>query len=124
MEDLRTVLLITLSILVVAVAYRRFKQYVMLHHGPAPRHLELLAVEVMYHPARLRVHVSMPAQGTLAAAMLSQAHQPLLAWPDADVAQGEHVLELPLGEDLEGPYFLHLSSATQRMERRFIVRRA
>jgi hypothetical protein len=123
-DNLRTTLLITLSILVVVILARRYKQYVQRKHGPAPRHFELVAVEVMYHPVQLRVQVSMPAAGEIAPALLSEHHAPVHAWDPVRVQQGEQVLELPLAESADGVFYLELVSATQRMERRFIVRRA
>lgn len=124
MEDIRTTLLITLSVLVVVVAYRRFKQYVKLRHAPVPQHVELVALEVGYHPPLLRAQVSMPAAGEIFPAMLSPVHAPLRSWPAMQVGKGEHVLELPLAEDVDGPYFFEIATATQRTERKFTVRRA
>lgn len=119
LDDLRTALLISLSILLVAVLYKRFRRAVMLRDLPAPMHAELVRVEVMYHPSRLRVHLSVPMEQEIHPAMLSEAHTPLHRWPSRRVARGEHVLELDLAGHGDGLYFFELSTATQRTERRF-----
>lgn len=124
LEDIRTFLLISLSILVVVAAYKRFKQYVQLHHAPVPQHVELAALEVMYHPSLLRVELAMPASGEVFPAMLSGHHAPLHAWPAMQLSKGTHVLELPLDGELEGHYFFEIATGTQRTERRFTVRPA
>ena len=124
LDDLRTVLLITLPILVVGAAYRWFKQHVRLHHTPVPKHVELVALEVMYHPAKLRVELSMPGAGEVFPAMFSHRHATLHAWPPMQMAPGDHVLELPLEGELDGPYFFEIATGTQRTERRFTVRKA
>lgn len=123
-ENIRTTLIITLSILVVVLAVRRFRQYVKRYHTPVPQQMELLAIEVAYHPMVLRVQVSMPREEELWMAMLSDRHAPHSSWPSVRLAKGDHVLELPLHEDADGIYFFELASPTQRTERRFIVRRA
>ncbi len=123
-DDIRTVLLITLAVLVVVVAFRRFRQYVQLKHAPVPQHVELRALEVMYHPPRLRVQLSMPFPTEILPAMLNQAHLPLLVWPAVQAAKGELVLELPLPLEGEGSFFFEIATSTQRTERRFIVRHA
>lgn len=123
-ENIRTTLIITLSILVVVLAARRFRQYVKRHHTPVPQQMELLAIEVAYHPMILRVQVSVPMEEELVLAMLSDTHAPHAAWPTVRLTKGEHVLELPLHEDADGTYFFELASRTQRTERRFIVRKA
>lgn len=121
-ESLRTALLITLAILVAVILYRRIKRYYRVHHMPIPRHMDLLAVEVMYHPPVLRVHIAMPAPGEVFPAMLSDAHAPLAKWPSEALGQGTHVLELPLQEGVEGHFFFEIATATQRTERKFTVR--
>ncbi|MCB0772718.1 MAG: hypothetical protein KJZ58_02415 [Flavobacteriales bacterium] len=123
-ETVRTTLLITLSILVLILLYRRFRQYLRLHHLPVPQHVELRAVEVMYHPLQLRVHLHLPRPEEVAPAMLSTAHAHLHAWPTVRLERGEHVLELPLDEGLDGAYYVEVGTSTQRTERRFIIRQA
>lgn len=123
-ENIRTTLIVTLSILVVIMAVRRFKRYIKMHHMPVPQHVELVAVEVMYHPPKLRVQVTMPAAEEVFPAMLSQEHAPLSSWPAVQVAKGDHVFELPLQADAEGIYFFEIATSSQRTERRFIVHQA
>lgn len=124
LENIRTTLIITLSILVVVLAVRRFRQYVKRHHTPVPQQMELLAIEVAYHPMMLRVQVSVPQDEELLLMMLSEVHAPHSSWPSVRLAKGAHVLELPLNEDADGIYFFELASPTQRTERRFIVRKS
>lgn len=119
LDNLRTALLISLSILLVVVLYKRFKRAVMARERPAPLHAELLLVEVMYHPARLRVHLSVPSAQEIHPVLLSDAHAPLHRWPSRQVAPGEHVLELELDGRGDGAYYFELATATQRTERRF-----
>ena len=122
-ENIRTTLIITLSILMVIMAVRRFKRYIKMHHTPVPQHVELVTVEVMYHPSQLRVQVSMPAAEEVFPAMLSHEHAPLRTWPAVQVSKGDHTFELPLSEDTDGTYFFEIATSSQRTERKFIVRR-
>ncbi len=124
LEEIRTFLLISLSILVVVVAYKRFRQYVQLHHAPIPQHVELVKLEVMYHPHLLRVELSIPVPGEVFPAMLSHRHALLHSWPAVQMAMGDHVLELPLEGELDGHYYFQIATGTQRTERRFTVRRS
>lgn len=124
LETFRTALLITLSLLVVIILFRRFKKYWRQHHMPVPRHMELLALEVMYHPLLLRIAVSVPAEVELHPALLSAGHERLHAWPAQRLGQGEHVLELPLDPGANGAYVFEIATGTQRTERRFMVRPA
>ena len=59
-ENVRLTLLLSLTILVVALLWRRFKRNVMARDLPAPLHAELLGLQVAYHPARLHVEVLVP----------------------------------------------------------------
>ena len=123
-EDFRLALLITLAILVGYILTRRFKNYIRIHHMPIPQHVELLHVEVMYHPSMLRVQVNMPRPEEVFPAMLTQGHAPLRSWPAVRMEKGDHVLELPLETETEGIYFFEIATSTQRTERRFTVRPA
>ena len=122
LSDIRLTLLISLTVLVIVLLFKWFKRRVMMHDLPTPIHAELVSVEVMYHPLMLRVEVSMPKKEELFPAMLTDAHQPLHNWPVLAVEQGSHTLELPLGPTVSGTYYLELATASQRTERRFIVR--
>lgn len=124
LEDFRLTLLITLSILVVVIVVRRVKQYIRTHHMPVQQHVELQAVEVMYHPVQLRVQMNMPHAEEVFPAMLTHTHAPVRSWPAVRMEQGEQVLELPLEAGTEGTFFFEIATATQRTERRFIVRQA
>lgn len=123
-DNIRITLIVTLSILVVVMLVRRFLHYVKRYHTPVPQQMELLAIEVAYHPLTLRVQVSVPLDEELFLAMLSELHAPHSSWPSVRLTKGDHILELPMNDDVDGIYFLELTSPTQRTERRFIVRKA
>lgn len=122
-ESIRTALLITLSILVVVIVVRRFRQYVRIHLHPVPQQVHLRAVEVMYHPLRLRIALHLPAAEAVSPALLGQDHSLLRTWPAKHLQAGDHALELPMEEVPEGHYSIELATGTQRTERRFTVRR-
>lgn len=122
-ESIRTALLITLSILVVVIVVRRFKLYVRTHLQPVPQQVHLKAVEVMYHPLRLRIAFHLPAAEAVSPALLGHGHARLRQWPTALLEAGDHALELPMEEVPEGHYSIELATGSQRTERRFTVRR-
>ena len=119
---LRLTLLISLSILFIVLLYRRFKERVVARDLPARQHAELIALEVMYHPARLRVEVIVPNEQELFPAMLTPAHAALHAWPSGFFSKGRHVMELSLNGYGEGEYFFELGTSSQRTVRKFNVR--
>ncbi len=122
LENIRSILLITLSILLVAVLYRRFRLHVVAQHMPVRRHAELTGLLVAYHPARLRVEVKVPAEQAVRMVMLDADHRELHAWPAIELAAGGHTVELELPTDRTGTHFLELRTDTQRTVRQFIVR--
>jgi hypothetical protein len=122
--NLRTALLITLSILLVAVLWRKFRLRVLANDMPAPLHAELLALELVYHPARLHVVIHVPEPQTIGTAVLDHAHRSLHQWNDLRLVPGEHSMELTLPDLSDGTYFLALTTATQRTERQFRLQRA
>ena len=121
-DTLRTTLLITLALLVVAVAIRRYKQYILEKHTPVPRHAELLNVEVMYHPLRVRVEVRLPKEEEVFPAVLAADHSEFEKWPAMRLAAGSHNIEFQLSPEADGVLHFELGSSTQRTERRFTVR--
>ncbi len=116
---LRTALLITLSILLVVLAFRRFRQWVLVKDLPAINHAELLSLDVHYHPARLRFLVKMPQGELLQMALLDTAHVPFHTYHDEQLPNGTHELYRELPEMSDGFYFLEVRSATQRTVRGF-----
>lgn len=124
LATLRTVLLITLSIAVVVLAARRFRRWVLLRDMPAILHAEVLALEVMYHPARLRLEVKVPRQQRIHATLLDPHHTALHQWDDATLAPGTHTMELALPPLADGDHVLEVSTATQRTFRTFRLRTA
>lgn len=121
---LRNALLITLSITLVMVLYRRFRLAVLARHMPAPMHAELVDLLVEYHPVRLRVTVKVPSQQLLTMRVLNAEHQGLHAWSGERHGPGEVVLTRDLPPLPDGLYHLELSTATQRTERMFRLQQA
>lgn len=121
---LRNALLITLSITLVLVLYRRFRLAVLARQMPAPMHAELVDLLVEYHPARLRVTVKVPTQQQLSMRLLDADHKGVHEWPAERQGPGEVVLlrDMPVLPD--GIFYLELSTATQRTERMFRLQQA
>ncbi len=119
LENLRTALLITLSVLLVIVLFQRFRRRVLARDMPAPLHAELLSLTVAYHPARLLVEVHVPQPQRLATALIHADGMPLHPWPDSSLAAGTHRFELPLPDLEPGSYHFELRTSTQRTVRRF-----
>lgn len=124
MDNLRLTLLITLSILFVAMLWKRFKQRTMANDLPAPSHAEVLSLHVLYHPERLRVQVKVPSVQELVPAVLNDRHAQQFVWPSVRAEKGSHVLELPLSALADGDHFFELCTDTQRTVRRFRLLRS
>jgi hypothetical protein len=118
-ENLRLTLLISLVLLLVAVLWRRFKRKVIAEDLPAPQHAELTDLQVAYHPARLRVEVSMPSRQELHPGLVDRDHNPLHGWSKVILAPGTHVIELELPVLADGEHFFQLATSTQRTVRVF-----
>jgi hypothetical protein len=124
MERIRLTLLISLSILFLVMLWKRFKQRTMAQELPAPSHAELISLQVLYHPERLRVHVKVPSVQDLTPAVLDRQHVQVFTWPSVQAGKGAHVFELPLDALADGEHFFELGTATQRTVRRFRLMRA
>lgn len=124
LDILRIALLITLPITLVAVLWRKFKQRTLRNDMPAPSHAELLGLEVAYHPARLKVWVRTPANETIGTALLNADHREIHAWEPQSIPPGEQWIERPVESQADGRYYFELSTATQRTERLFHLRRS
>lgn len=122
-DSLRTTLLISLSLLAVYLLARRFKQMVLAKDLPVVLHAELLALQVMYHPDRLRIEVKVPRTEALFPAMLSHDHTRIMSWPSTGPLQGTHTLELALDQHPAGDYYLELGTGSQRTVRKFTLKR-
>lgn len=120
-SDLRVTLLVSLAILFVAILWRRFKHRTMARELPVRAHAELVALQMLYHPARLRVEVHMPSTERLRPAMLDLQHGPLHYWPEIELGAGTHVLELPLNGQDAGDHYFELATGSQRTVRKFSV---
>lgn len=121
---LRTALLITLSILLVAVLWRRFKRRVVANDMPAPMHAELVGLDVAYHPARLLVVLQVPSDQQIGTSVLDGAHAKTHEWDARPLKKGKHTLEQPLPTLPDGLYFLEMTTATQRTVRQFRLQQA
>lgn len=116
---LRTILLITLSVMLLIVLYQRFKRKVKAEDLPALAHAELRALEVAYHPARLLVHVHLPDDQALFTELSDDEHRKIHAWPEELLHRGERRIERELPKLESGTYHFEISTATQRTVRRF-----
>jgi hypothetical protein len=116
---LRTVLLITLSILLVVVLWQRFRRKVIATDMPMPRHAELIGLEVAYHPPRLLVEVMLPLAQRLETSIADEHHLTVHAWPQAELGAGTHRFERALPELAQGTYHFEIATLTQRTVRRF-----
>ncbi len=123
-DDIRTALIITLSILVVVLLARRFRDRIMQRDMPAKMHAEIRKLEVAYHPARLRVQVHVPVTGPIRTSLLDEGHRTIHEWEEQSLDHGLHTVERLLPEMPDGYHFLEMSSATQRTVRRFRLQRA
>ena len=123
-DHLRTALLISLSLLFIAMAFRRFKRKAMEAERPVASHAELLALQVEYHPERIRAEVLLPGPEEVRAAMLDMGHQLFQNWPVQSKEGGTHVLELPIGPAPDGEYYFELATSSQRTVRKFRLKRA
>lgn len=122
--DIRTALIISLSITVVVLAWKRFRDHVRAKDLPAPLHAELITVEVAYHPSRLRIQIKLPGRQLVHTALLDGDHRTLHDWPANELLAGEHEVEHLLPELQDGGYFLEMRTDTQRTVRHFRLRQA
>lgn len=122
--DLRITLLLSLAALIIIILWRRFKQRTVARELPVASHAELVGLEVLYHPERLRVEVVVPHAERVHPGMLDTGHSPLHRWPDVELSSGAHVLELPLNGHGAGEFYFELATASQRTVRKFRVIRA
>ncbi len=123
LDHLRIALLLSLSLLFIAMVWRRFTRRVMETERPVPLHAELLALQVEYHPERLRAEVSLPMAEELRPAMLDLRYKTLHSWAGLSKEAGKHVLELPIGTAPDGEYYFELATSSQRTVRKFRLKR-
>lgn len=117
LENLRNALLITLSIVLVVLLYRRFKQYVRERDLPQVLHAELLQLHVAYHPVRLLIDLRAPEPVELHFALLNEAHTAIHQWQPGKAPAGGSSLELQLPALADGTYFVEMRTHTQRTVR-------
>lgn len=122
--NVRTALLITLSIFLVLVLAKKFKRNVLVNDMPAPLHAELTALTLAYHPVRLFAVVQVPSDQTIALDLLDAEHGALQSLGTVALQRGEHTQELSLPTLQDGTYFLAMSTATQRTVRQFRLQQA
>jgi len=121
LENLRNALLITLSIVLLVLLYKRFKRYVTERQLPQVLHAELLDLSVAYHPARLLIDLRTPEPVDLHFALLDEGHRSCHEWPSIAASAGVSELELQLPDVTDAIYFLEVRTATQRTVRQFRV---
>ncbi len=119
LDNIRLALIISLSILLVLVLWRRFKGRVVASDMPVPLYAELVAVEVEYHPARLRVVIAVPHAQTIHTSLLDTSHARRHDWADMALQRGDSTVNLVLPSLADGDYYLEMRTSTQRTVRRF-----
>lgn len=119
LTTLRSALLITLSILVLFLLFKRFRRSVLQKDVPAINHAELLSLDVQYHPSSLRVVMKMPKGELLHMALLDQGHTPLHTYAGERLPEGVHQMVRELPALIDGSYFFEIRTATQRTVRGF-----
>ncbi len=126
LDTIRSALLITLPVVLIAVLWRKFKLRTLALELPAPAYAELLELQVAYHPARLRALVNIPGEREqeIHTALLNADHNTIHRWPAHLLPTGEHWLERPLVDLPDGDHFFEMGTATQRTVRRFRLHQA
>lgn len=122
LENVRIALLISLSLLVVAVAYRRFRRHVLARHMPVMQHAELGGLTVAYHPLRIRAEVKVPARQSIRFVVLGPDHGELHSWPGMELQAGGHTIELDMLPGRAGDHYLELRTDSQCTVRKFTIR--
>lgn len=122
-DQLRLTLLISLSLLFTVMVWRRFKRRVVRDERPVALHAELLALQVEYHPERIRIEVSLPGPEELRLSMLDLRNDRVQQWPALSKAAGAHLLELPVNGAPDGEYYFELATSSQRTVRKFRLKR-
>lgn len=122
--NVRTALLVTLSVLLLVILWRRFRQRVLAEDMPAPLHAELLGIQLAYHPARLFVELKLPSDQVIHTKLLDSAHGTVHAWNEERVSTGTRTLERALPALADGTYYLEMSTSTQRTVRQFRLQQA
>lgn len=117
--NVRTALIVSLAAMVLLILWKRLRQHILLKDTPVPLHAELAGLELVYHPARLRVLLKMPSEQLIQTRILDHQHAPLHTWPEERVAIGEQLLLRELPHLADGAYFLEMSTSTQRTVRQF-----
>lgn len=118
-DIIRTALLITLPVTLLAVLYKRFKLRTLHKEMPAAAHAELIGLEVAYHPPRLKAWVKVPAARRIRTAVLDGSYREIHRWEDQQMDHGEHWIDRPLPSLADGSYHFEISTGTQRTVRRF-----
>lgn len=119
LENIRNALIITLSLVLLVLLFRRFKRYVKERDVPQVLHAELLQLHVAYHPARLLLELRAPEPVELHFALLNEAHTTIHHWHTSTAPTGVSTLELQLPAVADGTYFVEMRTHTQRTVRQF-----
>lgn len=121
LSTLRWVLLVSLSITLLFVWYRRFRVNTLSKEVPVVKHAELTQLDVAYHPERLRLSMTVPRAQEMHAAVLDDGWNEVKRFPARLLEQGRPEWVLEIGGLLPGRYYVRLTSSGQSTERMFIL---
>ena len=116
---LRTALLITLSILLVILLFRRFRRMIGTRDTPVVQHVQVEQLNVAYHPPRLIVVMTVPHEQTIMTRVLDGEHRSVKERFSQNMKAGTHTVVIDLPVLVDGRYFLEVATDTQRTVRRF-----
>lgn len=124
LSTLRWVLLVSLSITLLFVWYRRFRVNTLSKEVPVVKHAELTRIDVAYHPERLKLSMTVPRTQEMHAAVLDEGWNEVKQFPAHLLEQGRPEWVLEISGLRPGRYYVRLTSSGQSTERMFILRGA
>lgn len=124
LSTLRWVLLVSLSITLLFVWYRRFRISTLAKEVPVVKHAELTQLDVAYHPERLRLSMTVPRSQEMHAAVLDEGWNEVKRFQACLLEEGRPEWVLEIDDLAPGRYFIRLTSSGQSTERMFILRGA
>lgn len=124
LSTLRWVLLVSLSITLVFVWYRRFRVNTLANEVPVVKHAELTQLDVAYHPERLKLSMTVPRDQEMHAAVLDEGWNEVKRFPARLLERGRPEWVLEVSGLAPGRYYVRLTSSGQSTERMFILRGA
>lgn len=124
LSTLRWVLLVSLSITLLFVWYRRFRITTLAKEVPVVKHAELTQLDVAYHPERLKLSMTVPRTQEMHAAVLDEGWNEVKRFPAQLLEEGRPEWVLEVSGLAAGRYYIRLTSSGQSTERMFILRGA